>query len=238
MDLAFWGFALLAVAIAVFFSSLELVDRYEARKLREIFVSRYYVAFAFLNALLCFLVYWALPYVGEAMVPDTGLSTALDWPLGRALVAGLGYLLIVRTSIADFTFRGETVGTGLDFAYKVMSDYLLRHHRQELRRKLREDFGKAYQGGGEDPVIFLGAAEFLMTQVPQAERADVDSKVGVALRGNPPRDVLCLTLYQIIRDLTEDAEDAQTEIERKRGEIQKNPQSAEKWRQDLSWLYE
>jgi hypothetical protein len=104
----------------------------------------------------------------------------LSQPLWRALVAGFGYLLIVRTSIADFTFRGETVGTGLDFAYKRMSQYLLRHHKLELHRKLREDFGRVYKGNAEDPVVFLGAAEFLIAQAPGADRDEMNSKIGLA----------------------------------------------------------
>ena len=62
MDLNFWAYGLLAAVIAVVVSSAELVTKYEALSLREIFRSGYYYGFAALNGFFCFLVYWILPF--------------------------------------------------------------------------------------------------------------------------------------------------------------------------------
>jgi hypothetical protein len=235
--MAFWAYGALAVLIALLFSSLELVQRYEARGLREIFASRYYAGFVALNALFSFLAYWILPAVGGAALnPD--LSAVLEKPALRAIVAGFGYLLIVRTSFADFTFRGETVGMGLDLAYKVWSQYLLRHHNKKVLRELREGYGRVATGDTDDPAVFLGTTEFLIEQEPDERKSDMESALGLALHGNPTHGNLCFTLYRIIRDMTEDEEDAQNEIERIRREVQSNPNSAEEWKRKLPWIYE
>jgi hypothetical protein len=113
VDWTYWGYAAVAILIAVSLSSLELLTKYRTRKLGEIFLSRYYLLFALLNALFCFLVYWAVPYL--KMQIDSNFVSAGDPPLVHALVAGFGYLVIARTSLLDIrTQAGKPVGVGFD----------------------------------------------------------------------------------------------------------------------------
>src|SRR5437762_3497689 len=94
----FAGYALVAVLIAVILSSIELLTRYQGRTFSEIFCSWHYVWFALLNAVFCFLVYWALPYLGNLVV-EPKLAGSINDGLIRALTAGLGYLVIARLSV-------------------------------------------------------------------------------------------------------------------------------------------
>ena len=112
VDWTFIGCAFLAVVIALSFSSIELLTKYQSRSLREIFCSRYYVWFAFLNALFCFLVYLALPFieVGLKFGSNSNPVSLGEQPL-RAIVAGFGYLVIARMSLPHIkTSTGEPIG--------------------------------------------------------------------------------------------------------------------------------
>lgn len=236
MDLSFWGYGLLASFIAVVFSSVELLTKYQARGLREIFLSWHFVGIAVLNALFCFLVYWAFPFLGSIAIKSDLLSS-MNQPLSRALIAGLGYLLIARTSILDITVRGETLGVGLDAAYKVVAQYLLRHHSLGMRRKIRRDFHAVYKGQPNDAIVFLGAAQLLMAQLSDAEKTEFEKSRNLALHGQPPADALCLTLYVLIRDYAADREDAETHINAKRNELEQNTQLVGALKRELPWLY-
>lgn len=155
--LEFVGYALLAVAIAVILSSVELLTKHQSRSLREIFASGYYVGFALLNAFFCFLVYWTLPWLSGALF-NAQLPIDVDTGLGRALAAALGYLVVARLSILDITTKtGETYGAGFDAIYNGVAQYLLRHHNRRLRRAMRADFFTLYDEVGFP--AFLAAAE-------------------------------------------------------------------------------
>jgi len=234
MGFVFWG--IIAALIAVIVSSVELLTRYQARSIPEIFLSWYYLCFAVLNAFLCFVVYLLLPSIGR-VTTNVDLLSAPDQLPARAIAAGLGYLVVARLSIIDLTIRGGTYGFGFDGIYQAVAQYLLGHHNKSVRRKLREDFGQVYNGGEDDPVVFLGTVRMLITQLPDSEKPETEDQVGLALRDEPPPGELCLGLYFLIRDLTSDSEDAANEIERKREEIRRDSRSADELKNGLSWLY-
>lgn len=136
MSFTFVLFGLLAIFIAVALSSVELLTKYDARTLREIFYSPYYFGFALLNGLCCFLFYWALPHLG-GIVMKSDLLSSTSHPLVRSIAAGLGYLLIVRTSILDLKTprSNQTLGIGFDGIYNSLAQYLLKQHSKAVREK-------------------------------------------------------------------------------------------------------
>jgi hypothetical protein len=151
------------------------------------------------------------------------------------VIAGLGYLLIARSSILDVTVKGTTRGLGLDIAYQTMAEFLLGHHRRRIRRALRKDFMQVYTNSPDDPIVFLAATELLLTQTEGNERQEVEDKLTLALQGNPPADALCLLLYLLIRDMT-DREDARETVKRQRNQLTQS--SAEPLKARLPWLYD
>jgi uncharacterized membrane protein len=109
-----------------------------------------------LNAVFCFLVYWALPLL-KIDINSKPLSLE-DHPLIRALVAGFGYLVIARTSFLDLkTSTGEPIGLGFDFIYSGLAKYILNFHAKELKAKLYEDFKTVFRvDQANAPIVFLG----------------------------------------------------------------------------------
>jgi hypothetical protein len=202
----------------------------------EIFRSEYYWGFALLNGLFGFGVYWALPSLGNVAI-KSDLLPSVQQPLPRAVIAGLGYLLIARTSVLDITYRGQTRGVGLDVFYQTAANYLLSHHSRRIREGLRRDFRQVYTGDENDPAVFLATTEFLLTQVDDAnERQEIQDEVQLSLAGEPPPDTLSLTLYILIRDMTS-RDDANTEIENRRTNFREHPEQADPIRKRLAWLY-
>ncbi len=198
---------LIAIAIAVVASSMELLSKYQARSLREIFFSPYYLLFALLNALFCALVYWALPYLGSILVRSEFLPS-LENPLVRAIVAGLGYLVIARTSLLDITVRGQTVGIGFDAIYTTTAQYLLRHHDMRLRQKIRDDFMKAFALYRASPHVFLGAIKLLMPQLDIESREEAEATLARLRAGQPSLMDFCFGLYLLLREYAGGAESA------------------------------
>jgi hypothetical protein len=235
VDFTFWACGLLAALIAVVVSSFELLTRYQARSLREIFRSGYYWGFAFLNGLFGFGVYWALPSLGNVVIKSDFLPSVQP-PLPRAVIAGLGYLLIARTSVLDITYRGQTRGVGLDVFYQTAANYLLGHHSRRLREALREDFWQVYTDVENDPIVFLATTEFLLAQLDANERQEIQDQLQLALSGEPPSDILCLSLYILIRNMTS-RDDASTEIDNRRTTLREHPEQANPIRERLTWLY-
>jgi len=235
MDFTFFAYGALAALIAIVLSSIELLTKYQARNLREIFFSSYYVGFALLNGLFCFLVYWSLPFLGSVAIKSDLLSS-INQPLSRALVAGFGYLLIARTSILDVTVRGETLGVGFDAAYKTVAQYLLRHHNAELNRGTREAFREVYAGPADD-IVFLNSIKLLIAQQLDNDKIPFQNQLSLALDGNPPSDVLCLTLYNLLRELSTGKDDVKKQIETARTGLENNDQLAARLKEELPWLY-
>lgn len=197
--LGFWGYALLAVVIAVSLSSVELLTKHQSRSLREIFASGYYVGFALLNAFFCFLVYWALPSLSGTLF-SADLPIGVDTGLGRALAAALGYLVVARLSFLDITTKtGETYGAGFDAIYNGVAQYLLRHHNRRLRRAIRADFFTLYSEVGFP--AFLAAAELQATQLDATERTFYQDRISLALMAGEEQEAgKALLLYQLLRE--------------------------------------
>lgn len=217
-DWSFVAYGLLAIAIAVSLSSVELLTRYQSRSIREIFWSRHYLFFALLNAVFCSLVYWALPYLtGIIVKPD--LAETVDEGLVRAIAAGLGYLVIARSSILDITTKdGATYGAGFDAIYNGLAQYLLEHHRRQMRKGINDAFKQVYQAATDERVVFKHAASMVMAGLDTAEeQAEFKARLDLA-DANFPNHVpeYCFTVYQLIRDYTTGPEEAAARIEEAR----------------------
>jgi len=222
---------LLAVIIAIVASSMELLSKYQARTIREIFFSPYYFFFVLLNAVFCTLVYWALPYISGILVRNEFLPS-LENPLIRAIIAGLGYLVIARTSLLDITIRGQTVGIGFDGIYSTLAQYLLRHHDLRLRRKLRDDFLKAFSS--YQPHIFLGAVKLLMRQLSEENREEIENTLARLKSGQPKSIDFCFGLYILLREYTEGAEDAEAFLSQLKEALSSDPSLAKSLQEEFA----
>ncbi|SRR6266404_1055770 len=238
MDLTFWLYGFLAIFIAVLLSSIELLTKYEARTLREIFYSVYYFGFVTLNALFCFLFYCALPHLSGVIIKSELFSSTSN-PLVRSIAAGLGYLVIARTSILDLKTprSNQTLGVGFDAIYNSLAQYLLRQHSKSVREKMRGDFGVLYTSDNDDPIVFLGSVTRLIQQANTEERKTIEDKLDLALSGEPPSNDLCFSLYLIIRDETVGIQAARDLVDGQRKEITNNTQLSQNLKKQLLWIY-
>lgn len=236
MSISFWGYGLLACAIAVLFSSIELLTKYESRSLREIFWTRYYMGFAVLNCFFCFLVYWSLPYLGKVVITSQ-VATYLDGPLIRALTAGLGYLALARTSILDIKVRGETLGVGFDAIYNGLAQYLLRHHNRQLNQAIRDEFSQIYRRVNDAPLVMLATAKLLVSQLDQSEGQKGRDQINLSLAGNPPPNIMCLGLYLVIRSCVPNAAGAEEAILNSQSDLARDQIQKTALAGELNWIY-
>jgi hypothetical protein len=221
MDWPFYLYGLLAIAIALSLSSVELLTRYHSRGVREIFFSVYYLFFAFLNAVFCFLAYWALPHLSQVVI-KTEFASSVDQGLVRALVAGFSYLVIARMSILDIRTGedGTTSGVGFDAIYNGFAQYLLNQHRLQMRRAMRDDFEAVFQrASANEPDIFTKAASLVMagldTAKEQTDFKDHLDRAKTNFANDPPS--YCYTIYLLIRDYTTGPQEVAEQIQKSRG---------------------
>lgn len=236
MSLAEGVAPIVAVAIAVTFSSVELLTKYQERNFREIFSSGPYLAFAGLNALFCLVVYYVLPGLGSVALEPALAARLESHSMVRAVSAGLGYLVIARSSIIDLTVKGATLGVGFDGIYNSISQFLLRHHSKQINKRIRDGFAATYTRQAGEPLAFLQSARLLVSQDSEVEQKNSE-RLRLMLTGEPTGDQLCLSLYRLIRDLTTDEADARSQIEGSRSEIAANPHLAATLKAELPWLY-
>jgi hypothetical protein len=234
--MTFWGYGLFACAIAVVLSSVELLTKYESRSLREIFLTRYYWAFAALNSFFCFIVYWSLPYLSKVII-SSQISGHLEGPLIRALVAGLGYLAIARSSVLDLKVHGEPLGVGFDAVYNGIAHYLLRHHNLQLSKTMRDDFSPVYRHLTDPPIAILSAAKFLVSQSGPSEDQRGKDRIKLLLIGKPPAAEVSFGLYIVIRDYSADPADAARVIQDRQEELKNDALQASSLRRELDWLF-
>lgn len=235
MDSNFWLPALFAIFIAVGLSSVELLTKYQTRNLGEIFLSGYYFAFAALNALFCFLVYYFLPLLKIEV--SSNLISVGEQPWIRAIVAGLGYLVIARTSVLDIkTPGGEPVGVGFDGIYNGVAQYLLGFHAKEVKKRIRDDFRNVHVASQDEPLVFLAATRILISQATTAEEnKNLTSRLKLG-EGQNATD-FCFYLYNLIRDNSINAQDAAKQIKDQRTLVTENNAMADSLKKDLPWLY-
>jgi hypothetical protein len=220
MDWPFCLYGLLAIAIALSLSSVELLTRYHSRGVREIFFSPYYLLLALLNAVSCFLVYWALPHLSQVVI-RTEFASSVDQGLVRALVAGFSYLVIARMSILDITTKnGTTSGVGFDAIYNGFAQFLLNQHRRQMRRAMRDDFQAVFQpASANEPDIFTKAASLVMagldTAKEQTDFKDHLDRAKTNFANDPPS--YCYTIYRLIRDYTTGPQEVAEQIQKSRG---------------------
>jgi hypothetical protein len=126
-----------------------------------------YLWFASLNALFCLLVYLAVPFLKIEI--NSNLVSLGDQPLLREIVAGLGYLVIARTSLLDIrTAAGEPVGVGFDIVYNGVAQYLLSFHAKWIKKKIRDDFFRVFLVEEKhEPLVFLRAIKIIIGQASQ-----------------------------------------------------------------------
>lgn len=216
MSLSFWLYGLVAVTIALLLSSVELLNQHHSRRLQEIFFSRYYCLFALLNVLFCGLVYWALPSLSRVVI-KTEFAASVDEGLVRAVVSGLGYLVIARMSILDITTKdGTTYGAGFDFIYNTFAQYLLDHHRRQIQRGIRENFSVIYASvSANERAVFRQAATLIMAGLGKPEeQIAFKNRLELAetnFPSNSPK--YCSTLYQLILDYTTGPQEASQQIQ-------------------------
>lgn len=229
-------FGLIAVIIAVVASSMELLSKYQARSFQEIFFSPYYIFFALLNALFCGIVYWALPYLGGVLVRSE-LLPSLENPLVRAIVAGLGYLVLARTSLLDITIRGQTIGVGFDGIYSTLAQYLLRHHDMRIRSKIRKEFLTVFSRYRAKPHVFLGAVKLLFPQLDIEDREEAEEALARLKEGKANPIDFCFGLYLLLREYTEGAESAETLLSQVEEAIDSDPSYDKRLKEEISWLF-
>jgi hypothetical protein len=219
-------YGVLAVSIALVMSSIELISKHPNRSMGEIFRSRHFLGFLGLNAFFCTLFYAALPQLSGLVVESQFSESFNNSPVARALIAGFGYLLIVRTSVLDLKIKGETVGVGGDLIYNVLAQYLLRRHSLAINRRIRDEFGEIYDPGRQgEPAVFLEAIKTLTDQKGAEDRARLDDSIALIATDRRGRGDggISLGLYTLIRDNTGDAQEARQAIEAARVELTNNP---------------
>lgn len=231
MNYEYVGWGLLAVAIAVLLSTVELFTRYQMRGVLEIVNSRFFVAFCVLNGVACFLVYAALPYLTDIVV-KVELADAVDKGLVRAISAGLGYLVIARTSMLDITTKeGNSYGAGFDVIYNGLANFILGHHKRQLRKKLRIGFHNVFDvSNPHEEQVFEAAIQQLQTQVTGTELTTLTARMSLAKTNRQQHAEVtstylpyCLSLYLIIRDETPSEDDAAALLAQERNRLKANP---------------
>jgi hypothetical protein len=176
-----------------------------------------------------------LPFLGNVAIKSDLLPT-IEQPLSRAIIAGLAYLVIARASVLDIRVGGEPQGLGFDIIYQQVANYLLHHHNRPLSRTFRDDSERVYTGDSNDPIVFLATTEYLLTQLEDNERQRIQDRIKLALLSEPPTDILCLSLYILIREIV-DSNDAAITIRGRRTDVQRNLRSANSLKARLPWLY-
>jgi hypothetical protein len=234
-----WICGIFAVLLALIVSSLELLTKYEAKKFKEIFGSPYYWAgFVPLNAVFSAAVYLALPYLSK-LVLTSDLTTNLENPVLRALVAGLGYLIIVRTSIVDLKIGNETQGIGFDILYKRIAGYILRHHETAIQRREEALFDQLYVEF-KDPRIYLGAAEMLLARLRDDSSIVIKNEIRAVINAlvgeKPPGYTTCYKLYKTLLEASTEYHELQKWLQQAQTQIETDPAFQQKLTRTLDWL--
>jgi len=234
-----WIGGIFAVLLALVVSSLELLTKYEAKKFREIFGSPYYWAgFVPLNVVFSAAVYWALPHLSK-LVLTSDLTTNLENPVLRALIAGLGYLILVRTSIVDLKIGDETQGIGFDLLYKSIAGYVLRHHKNAIRRREEALFNKLY-AEFKDPRVYLGATEVLLARFHDDNNATFKNEIRAIINAlvgeKPPGYTTCYKLYTTLLEASTEYREIQNWLQQAQTQIETDPVFQQKLTRTLEWL--
>jgi len=234
-----WICGIFAVFLALIVSSMELLTKYEAKKFKEIFGSPYYWAgFVPLNAVFSAAVYWALPYLSKLAL-TSALTTNLENPVLRALVAGLGYLILVKASIVDLKIGNETQGIGFDILYKRVSGYVLRHHENAIRRREEALFRELY-AEFNDPRVYLGATEMLLARLRNDSnavfKAEIRTVVNALVGEKPIGYTTCYKLYTTLLEASTDTFELQNWLHQAQEQIETDPVFQQKLTRTLEWL--
>jgi len=234
-----WIGSIFAVLLALTVSSMELLTKYEAKKFREIFCSSYYWAgFVPLNVIFSAAFYWALPYLSKLML-TSALTTNLENPALRAIIAGLGYLILVRTSIVDLKIGNETQGIGFDIIYKRLSGYVLRHHRSAIRKKEEALFYKLY-AEFKDPLVYLGATEMLLGRLHDDSntviKAEIQTVIDALVREKFPGYTTCYKLYIALLEASPEYHELQNWLHQAQEQIETDPVFRQNLTRTLEWL--
>lgn len=195
-----------AVLVACVISAIELLQRYERRKFSELANSGYFIAFLALNAIAATIVYCLLPWVADSIKADVGFPLDLkNHTLGRGVAAGILYSGLIRTSIFDFKYKGESLGAGLDAVYKVLSNYILLQHETLLSNEFLGQFLGAY-AQIRDKHAYLQAVYLLKNAVENGSGRlkNVDDDVRNLVAGSNSDIDICQGLFRVIFENTAD----------------------------------
>jgi uncharacterized protein (UPF0147 family) len=128
---------MLAVSLAWLGSLAELITKYENKLLKHI-VNRYLITYLLFNGLLAFIFYLCLPQIGtKILAPELATIISEDgWQ--RSLLAGLGYLFILRSKIFNMDIGGKEIPLGPEAIYLALSKYLINNTTRIIRSVERD----------------------------------------------------------------------------------------------------
>lgn len=231
-----WICGIFAVLLALTVSSLELLTKYESKRFKEIFGSVYYWAgFVPLNAIFSTAVYLALPYFSK-LVLTSALTTNLENPVFRAITAGLGYLILVRTSIIDLKIGNEMQGIGFDILYQRIAGYVLRHHERAIRRQEEALFASLY-ANFKDPRVYLGATRIVLERLSDADlRSQIQAVINALVGEKPPGYIICYKLYKTLLEASTEASDLRNWFQEAQTQIENDSLFQQELTRTLQWL--
>jgi len=156
-----------------------------------------------INFLLSIVFYWQLPRLQFVFQGGTSI---FEEGLPRALVSGLGFQVLVHSSLFDFKLRGESVGVGFDVIYKSILAYLLKHHRNQMSHLRRNDYLKAYDSIPHHlrADALREAAEWIViSKRPDDDGAEVRHELRLIMAApGVSNEELCASMYMFIRKNT------------------------------------
>ncbi|MBC8231417.1 hypothetical protein H8E77_17835 [bacterium] len=187
---------LLAIALALAITFSEILTKYERKLLKHI-VNRYLLLYLSINGFLASIVYLILPDVASFLLSENIESIVQSDSRIRALIAGFGYALVLRSKLTDIKIGEHEVPAGFDIIYQALTNYLLRHTERAIQikeiqilQRICEDF--------QDINTYLGALDFIIEAMPVSERDEFSTRIQEIREDSQEDNKKCISLAKIL----------------------------------------
>ena len=188
---------LLAIALALAITSSEILTKYEGKLLKHI-VNRYLFLYLSINAFLASVVYLILPDVASFLLSEKIASAVQSDSRIRALIAGFGYALALRSKLTDINIGENKIPAGFDIIYQALSRYLLRHTERAIQIKEIQILQRVCEYF-QDIDTYLKALRFIKVTAVN-ERNVLSTQIQEIIDSQEDNDTKCVSLAKILLD--------------------------------------
>lgn len=166
----------LGVLFAFALSLTEIAVKHKEKKIADM-CNYYLLALLVINMGLAALVYYCLPSISKIFLSNDLKCYFSGKTIGRALVSGFGYAVVIKASLFDIPFRDEKISIGPALLYEPFRIIIFRNLERSTHNKIEKKVAPLVREYKGNINLFISAFKCAINQEEGNKRLELTGKL-------------------------------------------------------------